>query len=62
MAEDAERQQRRAYLQKEREKFATAQEWLQSLRRPETENHMDEMDIDDKMCEMSPNWNADWDI
>lgn len=32
MAEDPERQQRRAYLLKEREKFSKAQEWLTSVR------------------------------
>jgi len=37
MAEDPERQQRRAYLQKEREKFAKAQEWLATLRLQEVE-------------------------
>ncbi|KAJ5316878.1 hypothetical protein N7508_001386 [Penicillium antarcticum] len=32
MAEDAERQNRRAFLYKEREKFAKAQKWISSLR------------------------------
>jgi hypothetical protein len=32
MAEDAERQNRRVWLYKEREKFAKAQDWISTLR------------------------------
>lgn len=37
MAEDAERQNRRAWLYKEREKFAKAQAWISALRNEDLE-------------------------
>jgi hypothetical protein len=52
MAEDPERQQRRAYLLKEREKFAKAQEWLASLR----PQGFEKSESDGTMEGMSDDW------
>lgn len=48
MTEDPERQQRRALLVKEREKFSKAQEWLGSVRDADVETEeIDQTDVVD---------------
>jgi hypothetical protein len=52
MAEDVERQNRRIYLYKEREKFAKAQEWISTIRDKDLEME------DSESAETAVN--ADW--
>lgn len=54
MTEDPERQHRRAYLLKEREKFSKAQEWLDSVRDADVE--MEEESDQTLVTEMKSDW------
>jgi hypothetical protein len=53
MTEDPERQHRRAQLQKEREKFSKAQEWLDSVRDEDME--MEDVDQTD-LADIKDDW------